>query len=346
MRRFGKPSGPLLRHKKDFLTENDTLAARAKELCGLYADQPRRERCKICSTPLGEIAFSKLGIDYISCHHCGHLNGAHEDTDAFCHAVYTQDDGEAYGQVYETSDRKMYENRVRDIYTPKASFLIDALCHVGETPEELGYADLGAGSGYFVAALACEGLRRVSGYEASAHQVAFARAMNGDLDLIHHGLEETISIAESVESDVVSMIGVLEHLQFPRETLAALSANPRVRYIYLSVPLYSPCVFLEIAFPDVFPRQLSGGHTHLFTERSIDWICEDFGIERVAEWWFGTDMVDFFRNIHVTLEAKKVPVETREHWSNFLLPALDAMQHALDEQQSSSEVHMLLRKCE
>ena len=34
----------------------------------------------------------------------------------------------------------------------------------------------------------------------------------------------------------------------------------------------------------VFPRQLSGGHTHLYTEESILKMNEIIGIESIAEW--------------------------------------------------------------
>ena len=142
----------------------------------------------------------------------------------------------------------------------------------------------------------------------------------------------------------MSMIGVLEHLQNPREVLASLVANGRVRYVFLSVPLFSPCVYLEMAFPGVFHRQLSGGHTHLFTDESLDWMCRAYQLERISEWWFGTDVVDLYRTVRVSIETQGASERTRAHWTNQMLPALDQMQRALDEQHAASEVHVLLRK--
>ena len=88
------------------------------------------------------------------------------------------------------------------------------------------------------------------------------------------------------------MIGVLEHLQEPREVLHAICSNPTIRYIYISVPMFSLSVYLKAVSPEVFHRQLGAGHTHLYTDSSLDWMCKEFGLERVGGWWFGTDIVD------------------------------------------------------
>ena len=69
------------------------------------------------------------------------------------------------------------------------------------------------------------------------------------------------------------MIGALELLDKPREMLSALVSNDNVEFIFFSVPLFSPCVFMELTHPRVFPRQLSGAHTHLYTEKSITYFA-------------------------------------------------------------------------
>ena len=45
-------------------------------------------------------------------------------------------------------------------------------------------------------------------------------------------------------------------------------------------------VHLELAFQNIMQRQLSGGHTHLYTNESIDWMCQEYKFERSSEWWF------------------------------------------------------------
>ena len=45
-------------------------------------------------------------------------------------------------------------------------------------------------------------------------------------------------------------------------------------YLFISVPTFSFSVFLENANQDIFPRQLSGGHTHLYTEESLNYLAK------------------------------------------------------------------------
>ena len=124
MIKYGKPSGPLFEHKRVFFKENDTKVAEFTRIAESYASQPRRTKCKNCLHTLKEIAFKKLGVEYMFCARCGHLNGAHEDTDEFCAALYTENGGSAYGAIYRSDDISAYRRRVRDIYTPKVEFLL------------------------------------------------------------------------------------------------------------------------------------------------------------------------------------------------------------------------------
>lgn len=325
-------------------SNNEALLAEGARIAALYTAQPARLHCKICDAALGDSMFRKANVGYTACVACGHLNGLHDDTAAFCDAIYAQGDGQSYAQNYSSADREAYERRIQAIYAPKVDFLQEALNSCGEEVRELRYADFGAGSGYFVAALRQAGLAGSTGYEVSAAQVRLAKAMIGTDVIIGHGISETESLAATVPADVVSMIGVLEHLRNPREVMAAFRRNPSLRYIYLSVPLFSPTVSLEAAFPAVFQRHLAGGHTHLFTEKSLNGMAAAHGFESVAEWWFGTDMVDLFRAITVTLDADPERAQLSAQWEAAMAEAIDDLQLALDRRHLSSEVHMLLKR--
>ncbi len=344
--RFGKSAGPMLRHKGSFFTSNDALIKNTEQLAELYSRQPLRTHCKNCDASLGPPVFTKLGIPYSFCAVCGHLNGAAEDTEEFCRAVYTDDGGKNYASNYSAADVEAYWARVRDIYLPKAQFLADALLAEGCEPAALSFADLGAGSGYFLAALSERGFPHVTGYDVSAAQVEVANRMLRGSRVRARLLGEMASIASiasSVDADVVSLIGVLEHVQHPRELLSSLRANPHVRYIFLSVPLFSPCVFFEMIFPTVFNRHLSGGHTHLYTESSLHWLCQDLGLTRVAEWWFGTDMADLYRTVLTRLWQEPDTTAVPEKWIALFGAVIDELQLVLDKRRLSSEVHLLLR---
>ena len=156
-------------------------------------------------------------------------------------------------------------------------------------------------------------------------------------------MHETVDLAASVDSDIVSLIGVLEHLQNPRDILDALKNNKNVRFLYISVPMFSPCVFFEMVFPVVMQRHLSNGHTHLYTEGSLQWMAKEFAMQQVAAWWFGTDMVDLFRCITVHLNKQIETKRMLADWTKMFAPLIDVMQAEMDKKHLSSEVHMLFK---
>ena len=343
IRRYGKASGPLLTLKQQFIDDNDLLLERDRKINAVYAQQPTRTCCKNCEHPLGDQLFVKQGVSYTICAQCGHLNGMYQDTEAFCAAVYTDDSGESYGKNYNAKDKRTYLKRVEDIYVPKVEFLSNSLGQLGENPESLRYADFGAGSGYFVCALVNQGINQVLGFEVSKSQVALGNTMMEQKLLKVHSLEQTVGLAESVDAEVISMIGVLEHLQQPRKILNALCCNPKVRFLYLSVPTFSLTVFFEMIFPEVMQRHLTQGHTHLYTSQSLDWLAKEFNMQQVAAWWFGADMIDLFRN--VTVELKKNPETSNmvESWAKLFAPLIDTMQLEIDKKHLASEVHILFQ---
>jgi SAM-dependent methyltransferase len=342
--RFGKPSGPLLQQKTAFFQDNDRLQENVQRICNIYARQPKRSHCKNCSFELSGHGFRKLKVLYFQCANCGHLNGAYEDTDEFCHAVYAEAGGASYAQTYSAADREAYDKRVSTIYLPKAEFLAEVLHGLGETFEHLSFADMGAGSGYFVAALLRAGATKVVGYEVSECQVELARQMVERGAFKQHALADVETIAPQADAAVVSMVGVLEHLRHPRTVLSAIKENPKARYIFLSIPLFSPSVYFEAVFPNIFHRHLGAGHTHLYTDASLDWMCREFGFDRVGEWWFGTDMVDLYRHVLVTLGKQPETAALTEGWQEAFRGVIDSLQLELDTRRLSSEVHLVLRK--
>ncbi len=350
MEKFGKSIGPLLEHKCHFWENNDSLLSKRKQIADFYASQPKRESCKICDSDIDSSnpSFTKMDVGYVLCGQCGQLNGVYKDTDEFVTYLYTdsegdeQDDDEIdYGEEYREDDRERYDSRLENIYIPKAEFVFEALQEEGETPAELQYADLGAGSGYMIAALEELGADTVSGFEVSANQVEFAQQMNEGMDINLIESPEIYEIAATTDAEVVTMIGVLEHLQQPTKVMETLSQNPDVEYVFLLVPMFSPSVLFEMSFPSVMPRHLVAGHTHLFRESSIDWLCEELGFERRSEWWFGEDMIDLVRAVEVTIQ-ETADDEIMDLCNEMIRDAVDELQLVLDEKKLSSSIHVLL----
>jgi hypothetical protein len=346
MKRYSKPLGKLLDFKQEFFNSNDSKLEEFRRIAAVYRSQPRRAQCKNCGKAMDfppSACFTKLEVDYSFCPQCGHLNGAYEDTEVFCRSLYSDDSGESYAGNYSAADIQQYQSRVLEIYAPKAEFLKAALAEAGQPPVRL--ADFGAGAGYFVSAAKQCGFSDAIGYEPSETLVNLGNTMIGSGSLIRHDLEDLVSLIERCDAAIASFIFVFEHLQSPRAVLQALSKNERVRYIYFSVPIFSPATVIESVFAEIMPRNLVAGHTHLYTERSIQAFCDEFGFERLSEWWFGLDMTDFYRSVLVSLQkadTANVPLQT--YWTEQFLPLIDKLQTVLDQAHACTEVHMLLGK--
>lgn len=344
MKKYGKSNMSIISQKKTFFKDNDSLVLRQKEMSKIYQLQPKRKKCKNCRTDLlDEIDFIKNQIPYKICLNCNHLNGNFEDTDEFCEAIYIKNQGANYSLLYTSKDLDSYNFRVSTIYFPKAEFLYSSL--VNEVnPNELKYLDFGAGSGYFVSALKKLGLNKLIGSEVSGFQVSFGNKMIGEELLQIHELKETRKVILDSDANVISMIGVLEHLQDPREVLSSIQENDSIQYCYLSVPLFSLSVYIEMLSEEIFHRQLYGGHTHLYSEQSLQHLIKEFDFEVVSEWWFGTDIMDLYRNIFVTMNQKKFSDKVKKEFDDMFLSSIDSLQLELDKKHFSSEVHLLLKK--
>ena len=343
--RYGKSSAALLMQKTSFFEENERHVNKQRKVAAIYVQQPKRERCKICDTKFEvEPDFVKDGIGYAVCDVCHHLNGIYEDTDEFCQSLYTADSGEEYAETYQVENLEWYEYRVASIYLPKAEFFYTSLlgCHID--PHELSYMDFGTGSGFMVSALKKLGLRSVTGWEVSKSQVDMGNEMLGENCLSDFKMVDTNKVLKETQSSVVSLIHVLEHLQRPREAIKELQENRRVKYLFLAVPTFSLSVYLEILSQDIFHRHLGMGHTHLFSENSLAHLCEEFGFEIISQWWFGTDIVDMYRQIAVRLEKIDASEKFRKQWRDHFVSVIDNMQLEADKKHFASEVHMVLKK--
>ncbi len=337
--KYSKSSAFYLNTKREFFAENKKLLDKAEEQNRFYASQPQRTACKVCHGALPQEAdFTSHGVDYKFCPSCSHLNGCFDDTQAFVEKLYIAEDGGDYAATYIDKD---YEKRVADIYAPKADFLISSL-----PAGKYTVLDVGCGSGYLVYALHLRGMA-ATGIDVSKTMVDFGngqiRRLTNAAPLAHTEEDAFFDSILKSEADIVSAIGVIEHLREPHKFFEAFQKS-RSRLLFYSVPMFSFSVILENIFPDVFPRQLSAGHTHLFTEGSIGKMNGMIGVRPIAEWRFGTDMMDLHRSIRVRLQANKVSERLIEYYERGVAAKVDAMQAVLDTNHFCSEIHCVAEK--
>ena len=144
------------------------------------------------------------------------------------------------------------------------------------------------------------------------------------------------------KANTLSLIHVLEHLVEPNRLMDSF-VRSKLKYLYIAVPLFSLTTFIENSFPNIFPRQLSGGHTHLYTEKSLNYLANKYNLKIIGEYWFGTDIPDLMRSLinSGSITNKKIYAQ---QLNNKFSKFIDELQSILDKNKVCSEVHMVLEK--
>jgi len=161
--------------------------------------------------------------------------------------------------------------------------------------------------------------------------------------LINIDLNESYNfVREQKDFEMVSLIAVLEHLERPDLFMKAFNKS-RSKYLYLALPLFSLGIFIENNFTNVFPRQLSGGHTHLYTEKSIKYFSKKNNLKIIGEWWFGQDIPDLYRSLLMSKNVMDKKVYQKELNEN-LYKVINELQNVLDRNKICSQVHVVFKK--
>ncbi len=338
--KYSKPYGNIFSIKEGFIEHNEDHLLENERIRNLYLQQPKREECKICSSNLeSSNSFYSHGIEYYICPKCGHINGCCEETKIFTKKLYI---GEKYGEVYRVKDRENWQQRKNNIYLPKAKFLIDILNDEGIEKENVDVLDIGGGSGYFVGALNDCNIK-ASGIEVSKSQVDYANLMIGSKKLNTVDENSICDYIKKSEVNVISFIGVLEHIVNLKEVICSVNENRNIKYIYFSVPMFSFSVYIEAIFDKVYNRLLGGAHTHIFSNESIKYLMNDVKWQEIGEWRFGTDMADLYRTMMVSLFNNGNKGLGKKFDDNFR-KIIDDLQAVVDKNNLCSEIHIVCKK--
>lgn len=333
-KKYGKEYGEIGEIKKNFFYENEKLLGERDIIAKIYEKQPPRQNCKLCGRSLNtgkEKKFISHKIPYKICSFCQHVNGVYDDTPLFSTAIYCEQN---YEQTYLEENYTDFLKRTELIYSPKIQFLEEVI------PEKLSILEIGSGSGYFCLA-ASKNKYDICGIEISKKQVELANKMlkNPLCQLVE--ANQIADIIKSTKREIIAAIGSLEHIYNMAEVLRSISENKNIRYFYFSVPLFSLSSFLEMVFQEGFNRQLGGGHTHLFTLESINYMNQKYGFKIEGQWNFGMDMVDLHR--FILLELQKSNEGMTEVFHDRFFKCLDMLQKVIDEAGFGDEVHMIVK---
>ena len=330
--KYSKSYNNVLKIKKNFYEDNFSNLNNSLKINKKYSQQPKRKFCKNCSNNIQKPVLLNFKIKYSICNKCGHLNGMYEDSKKFVNWLYSSSEGSNYKKNYSN----FFDDRVKNIYIPKVKFLTQVI------KKKINLIDIGSGAGHFIRALELLKIQ-AKGYEPNKSLTNLANSKLRKNILRHVSMEEAYKLVSiDNESNVVSLIGVLEHLNKPNLFINSFIKS-NLKYLYISVPLFSLSVFLENSFDKVFPRQLSAGHTHLYTKKSLDYLAKKNHLDIIGEWWFGTDFPDLYRSLFVTGNYKNKNLYLKE-LNNKLYRVLNELQHVLDKNKICSDVHMIFKK--
>jgi len=326
---FSKPLEDINDIKSNFFKDNNKLLKQALMWNKIYSRQKKRTKCINCHSKLHSFDFVSHNVKYVFCKKCNHFNGFNEETDHFYKLMYINKKGGKFSKFY-TSD---YKARIKKIYHPKLTFVKNII------PKIHSLLDLGCGAGHFVKACEEKSIK-ATGYDVNKTSIDYGKKLLTKNKIFSFNQEDIFLKIKNSKDTVITMFGVIEHLQKPYKIFSSFNES-KAKYLVISVPTFSLTVLMEHVFQNVYPRQLGGVHTHLYTNQSLNYIFNKFKLRIVGEWWFGTDLMDFKRSIISSDQKNK---KFSKIVNNYFKDITDEMQNSIDKKKISSEAHIILKK--
>ena len=335
--------------QEDFVSDENKLLNRQRDVEKEYINGPERLFCILCSSTLSSSSkwYMRGTLKYTFCPTCGHVNGGHLETDEFLAYAYTDAKSKDLTKPYfeEYKSGKMFDDfdlTVERIYLPKANFLRDVLVSKGMDIANLKLVDFGCGAGHFISALQKVGFKNIVGIETlqSALDISIKNGIDSKiLKLIDHS--QTLDFLREVDCDVLTMLCVLPHLREPLKALEALKENVNCIATFQKLPKWSYASSLESIFPESRARVLGSDHTSVFSSESVRWLEKYLELDLWGEWKFGSDYLDLFRKLIIKSQGVEMSEEFREALQIQWMQIADQTQFVIDSNDQSSELHIV-----
>jgi hypothetical protein len=187
------------------------------------------------------------------------------------------------------------------------------------------------------------GFLDVHGIDPMKSTIDFGKNLMHIKNLTRIPASESVNYLLETHAQVISMICTLPHVSDPNSVLSAMKQNNQILFTYQKLPKFSLGSMFDILHPEVNSRVISGAHTNIYTERSLKYIENKYQLERVAEWRFGADIIDLYRNLEIMIQRKKFSKKLSLMLADSFLPLIDKLQITLDQDNFASETHILWR---
>ena len=98
------------------------------------------------------------------------------------------------------------------------------------------------------------------------------------------------------------------------------------------------------SFFQTFFQDSWAAYTHLYSVKSLEFICNKYKFKPLANWWFGQDGIDLKRSVI----NQSIFLNSSKYYNNYLFNCINTIeekfQNLIDESKYCSEVHMVLKK--
>ena len=156
--------------------------------------------------------------------------------------------------------------------------------------------------------------------------------------LINLSIEELIRTFKRNDIDVVSLIGVMEHLNDPINFIKNFKNQSKI-FVFFSTT-FSLSVFLKIFYKSI--PQTSFRWPYSSFKRISIYIAKNYNLKIIGG-GFGTDIPDLYRSL---MQSNNVINEKifSKNLEKHLFSYVDDLQAIVDKKKLSSQVHMVLKK--
>ncbi len=328
--KFSKNINDIFNLKKELIKNNQFNLKNTLKINRKYGKLKLRKNCIICNFSLKNKDFISHQISYSICKKCNHLNGLHLMDNRFNENIYSSNKGKNFSAKYA----KNYTERVKNIYIPKVKFMKTVL------KKKIEVLDFGCGAGHFVKGCETLGIK-ATGIDPNQDLIIKGNKYLKKNNIKNLNFNESINEILTTKANLISLIFVLEHLENPNKIFKAFKKS-NAQYLYASVPLFSFTVLIENIFQKIYPRQLGGAHTNLYSKESLEFIAKKYKFKIIGEWWFGTDFSDLYRNFIISSNYKTQLY--KDKFDSLFLKQINDLQGVLDRAKLCSEVHLIFKK--
>jgi len=159
---------------------------------------------------------------------------------------------------------------------------------------------------------------------------------------IHNCLLENYPLEEVRKFDVISMFGVIEHLNEPKKVLKEIHQKSKNNsLLVVGTPnVASLSTECQKYFPKNVNRHLLPfSHIHLFSPKSLETILNKSGFKIVGWWFFGQDFYELLQNLLVYDKNIK-----NSDLFGKLLENFNEIQKVIDKKQLGDEMLVVCKK--